>query len=123
METKIVPFDMTQYIDSKEAMAEYLTQVIEEGDTDELIRAIGYIAKARGMSQIAKESGLGRESLYKTFSPGSKPRFDTIAKVARSLGLHIQITCVSALGTALMVNKNLSCIKSPKENNSDSDKS
>jgi probable addiction module antidote protein len=56
METQLTPFDMTQYLDSEEAIAEYLTQVLEEGDTDELIRAIGHIAKARGMSQIAQES-------------------------------------------------------------------
>lgn len=92
MQTALTPFDMTQYLDSEEAIAEYLTQVLEEGDIDELIRAIGHIAKARGMSQIAQESGLGRESLYKTFAPGSKPRFDTIAKVVHSLGLHFQIT-------------------------------
>lgn len=96
METQLSPFDMTQYLDSEEAIAEYLTQVLEEGDTDELIRAIGHIVKARGMSQIAQESGLGRESLYKTFSPGSKPRFDTIAKVVKSLGLHFQITPLKA---------------------------
>ena len=92
METTLSPFDITQYLNSEEAIAQYLTQVLEEGDTDELIRAIGHIAKARGMSQIAQESGLGRESLYKTFAPGSKPRFDTIAKVVHSLGLHFQIT-------------------------------
>lgn len=96
METPLTPFDMTQYLDLEEAIAEYLTQVLEEGDIDELIRAIGHIAKARGMSQIAQESGLGRESLYKTFFPGSKPRFDTIAKVVKSLGLHIQITPLKA---------------------------
>lgn len=90
------PFDITQYLDSEEAIAEYLTQVLEEGDTDELIRAIGHITKARGMSQIAQDSDLGRESLYKTFSPGSKPRFDTITKVVKSLGLYIQITPLKA---------------------------
>lgn len=96
METQLSRFDMAQYLDSEKAIAEYLTQVLEEGDIDELIRAIGHIAKARGMSQIAQESGLGRESLYKTFSPGSKPRFDTIANVVKSLGLHIQITPLKA---------------------------
>ena len=96
MESTLTPFDMTQYLDTEESIAEYLTQVLEEGDTDELIRAIGHIAKARGMSQIAQESGLGRESLYKTFAPGAKPRFDTIAKVVKSLGLHFHITPLKA---------------------------
>lgn len=95
-QTEIAPFDMTQYLDSEEAIAEYLTQVFEEGDIEELIRAIGHIAKACGMSQIAQESGLGRESLYKTFALGSKPRFDIIAKVVKSLGLHFQITPLKA---------------------------
>ena len=92
METQLTPFDMTEYLDSEETIAQYLTQVLEERDTDELIRAIGHIAKARGMSQLAQESGLGRESLYKTFAPGSKPRFETIAKIVHSLGLHFKIT-------------------------------
>lgn len=96
METQLIPFDMAQYLDSDEAIAQYLSQVLEEGDTDELIAAIGHIAKARGMSQIANETGLGRESLYKTFAPGSKPRFDTVAKVVRSLGLHFQVTPLQA---------------------------
>jgi len=91
MESILIPFNMTQYLDSEEAIAEYLTQVLEEDETDE-----GHIAKARGMSQIAQESGLGRERLYKSFSPGSKPRFDTIVKVVHSLGLHFQITHVRA---------------------------
>jgi probable addiction module antidote protein len=85
-------FDISQYLDSKEMLAEYLSQVLADGDTNELLTAIGNIAKARGMSQIAKETGLGRESLYKTFSDGSKPRFETVMKVLDSLGLKLQAT-------------------------------
>lgn len=77
---KLLPFDMVALLDSDEMISEYLTQVLEGGDNDELLRALGYIAKAKGMAIIAKESGLGRESLYKALTPGSHPRFDTILR-------------------------------------------
>jgi len=83
------PFDVADYLQNDEDIAEYLTQVLAEGDTDELIRAIGYVAKARGMSQIAKNSGLGRASLYKALAPGAQPRFDTIVKVLRALQIEL----------------------------------
>jgi len=85
-------FDVAEYLDSKEIMAEYLSQVLADGDTDELLEALGHIAKAKGMSQIAKDTGLGRESLYKTFRKGTKPKFDTIIKVIKSLGVKLQIS-------------------------------
>lgn len=85
-------FDVAEYLDSKEMMAEYLSQVLADGDTDELLEALGHIAKAKGMSQIAKDTGLGRESLYKTFRKGTKPKFDTIIKVINSLGVKLQIS-------------------------------
>ncbi|HFE38023.1 MAG TPA: putative addiction module antidote protein [Gammaproteobacteria bacterium] len=59
--------------------------VLEYGDTDELIRSVGYIAKARGMTEIAQKTGLGRESLYKALKAGSKPQFDTIIKVLKAI--------------------------------------
>lgn len=82
-------FDMAAMLDSDETISEYLSQVLEDGDSDELLRALGYIAKAKGMALIAKESGLGRESLYKALSPGSQPRFDTILKVIKALGIKL----------------------------------
>ena len=90
--TKLTTFDISQYLDSKEMIAEYLTQVLQDGDMNELLEAIGNIAKAKGMSQIAKDTGLGRESLYKTFSADSKPRFETIMKVLDSFGVKLQAT-------------------------------
>lgn len=83
-------FDISQYLDSKEIIAEYLSQVLEEGDMDELLNAIGYIAKAKGMTQVSKDTGLGRESLYKTFAKGSKPKFDTVLKVLNSLDIKLK---------------------------------
>ena len=82
-------FDTAQYLDTKEMIAEYLSQVLADGDTDELLIAIGNIAKAKGMSLIAKDTGLGRESLYKAFQAGSKPRFETIMKVLNSFGVKL----------------------------------
>ena len=88
---KLKTFDITRYLESEEAMAEYLSQVLEDGDNNELIRALGHIAKAKGMGIVAKESGLGRESLYKALSEGSQPRFETITKVIHALGLKISV--------------------------------
>lgn len=88
----LTTFDVSQYLDSKEMIAEYLSQVLEDGDMDELLEAIGNIAKAKGMTQIAKDTGLGRESLYKTFQNGAKPRFETIIKVLDSFGIKLKVT-------------------------------
>ena len=66
-----------------------MTAVLEANEPDLLLLALGDIARARGMSQIAKETGLGRESLYKALAPGAKPRFDTVLKVARALGVRL----------------------------------
>ncbi len=85
-------FDVAKYLDNKEIMAEYLSQVLVDGNTDELLETLGHIAKAKGMSQIAKDTGLGRESLYKTFRKGTKPKFDTIVKVINSLGVKLQVS-------------------------------
>lgn len=85
----ITEFDLAALLDSEEAIGEYLSQVLAEGDTDELIRAVGHVAKARGMAQIARDSGLGRASLYKAFAPGAKPRFDTVVKVMRAMGVEL----------------------------------
>jgi probable addiction module antidote protein len=88
MAIKTIPFDIVEHLDSEEAIQEYFSQVLEDGDSEEIIRALGHIARARGMAALAAKTGLGRESLYKTFAPGAKPRFDTILKVIRALGLH-----------------------------------
>ena len=88
---KLKTIDIKRDLESEEAMAEYLSQVLEDGDNNELIRALGHIAKAKGMAIVAKESGLGRESLYKALSEGSQPRFETITKVIHALGLKISV--------------------------------
>lgn len=94
MTVKTTRFDMADYLDSDEAIQEYFRQVMEDGDPDEIIRALGHIARARSMAQLAKDTGLGRESLYKTFSEGSKPRFETIMRVTKALGLTLTVASV-----------------------------
>ena len=86
---KLVPFDAAEYLTDNATIAEYINAILEEDDTDLLLMALGGVARARGMAQVAKESGLGRESLYKALAPGAKPRFDTIMKVARALGVRL----------------------------------
>ena len=88
--SKVTTFDVAEYLDSEEMIAEYLSQILADGDTDELLEAMGHIAKAKGMSQIAKDTGLGRESLYKTFQAGAKPRFEMVMKVLDSFGVKLQ---------------------------------
>ncbi|WCN07513.1 addiction module antidote protein [Marinomonas mediterranea] len=83
-------FDMAEQLRDDEGIAEYLSQVLEEGDTDELIHALGHVAKAKGMTQVAKDSGLGRESLYKALRVGSKPQFSTVVKVLKALNFDLQ---------------------------------
>lgn len=89
MNAKLRPFEMANLLDSEAAIAEYLTQVLADGDTDELLRALGHVAKARGIAEIAEASGLGRESLYKALRPGAKPRFETLAKVCHAVGVKL----------------------------------
>ena len=96
MSNQLTTFDITEYLDSEEAIAEYLSQVLEEGNNEEFLRAIGHIAKAKGMTQIAKESGLGRESLYKAFKIDAKPRFETIIKVMRALKIKLNTLPITA---------------------------
>ncbi len=82
-------FDSAEYLDNDEAVAEYLTAVIAENDPALLAAALGDIARARGMSEIAKSTGLAREALYKALRPGAQPRFDTVARVCAALGVRL----------------------------------
>ncbi|TAM38414.1 MAG: putative addiction module antidote protein [Burkholderiaceae bacterium] len=82
-------FDAAEYLDSEAAMAQYLTAMMEDGDPALLAAALGDIARARGMSEIAKASGLTREALYKALRPDAQPRFDTIRRVCAALGVRL----------------------------------
>jgi probable addiction module antidote protein len=87
-------FDIADYLDSKEMIAEYLNAVLEEGNNQDVVIAIGNVAKAIGMTKIAEETGLSRPSLYKALSEGAKPQFSTIMKVLRAVGGQITINPV-----------------------------
>ena len=91
MNIRLQPFDISTILDSDEAIAEYVRQVLEDGDMDEMLRAVGYIAKARGMAQVAKDSGVGRESLYKALRPGAQPKFETMNRVFCALGFRLSV--------------------------------
>jgi probable addiction module antidote protein len=84
-------FEIADYLESKEMIAEYLNTVLEEGDSTDVINAIGHIAKAIGMTKIAEETGLSRPSLYKALSDGAKPQFATIMKILKVIGGKIQV--------------------------------
>lgn len=84
-------FDASRYLDSEEAIAEYLEAILEDNNTPLLAAALGDIARARGMSEIARASGLTREALYKALRPDAQPRFDTVARVCKAMGLKLTI--------------------------------
>jgi probable addiction module antidote protein len=92
------PFDASEYLESDEDIAAYLTETIHTDDLDAVVRAIGVVAKARGMSQIAKETGLSRESLYRSLSGGAHPRFETIVDVLKAIGLRLNVEPVEPRG-------------------------
>ena len=86
---KTSKFDIADYLESKEMIAEYLNTVLEEGEESDVIIAIGHVAKAIGMTKIAEETGLSRSSLYKALSNGSKPQFTTIVRVLKAQVSHV----------------------------------
>ncbi len=89
-------FDIADYLDRNEMIAEYLNTVLAQGNGSDVITAIGHVAKSIGMTKIAQETGLSRPSLYKALSDGSKPQFETIMKVLRAIGGQIQINPMTA---------------------------
>ncbi len=89
---KITDFDPSAYLDDEETIAEYLTAALEDENPDVFLSAVGNVAKARGMTEIAEMTGLGRESLYKAMAPGAKPRYDTVLRVLNSLGVKLSVS-------------------------------
>ncbi len=88
---ELAPFDAADFLDNEELIAEYLAAALEDSNPDTFLRAMANVAKARGVSQIAKTSGLGRESLYKALAPGAKVRYETVRKVLDSLGVRLTV--------------------------------
>ena len=90
--TKTRLWDPAEHLETEEDMAAYLEAALEEGDPTLIASALGDIARAKGMTQIARETGFGRESLYKALSAEGNPEFATVLKVLRSLGLRLHAT-------------------------------
>ncbi|MBN8443179.1 MAG: putative addiction module antidote protein [Thauera sp.] len=91
---KTATFDAADYLNDEETIAEYLTAALEDPNPDVFLTAVRDVARARGMTQLAKDAGLGRESLYKALTPGAKPRYDTVLKLLHALGVKISATPV-----------------------------
>ena len=87
--TKLSTFDVADYLDNEEIISEYLSVALEDPDPDMFLMAVRNVARAKGMSQLAKDSGLGRESLYKALTPGAKPRYETVLKLVAALGVKL----------------------------------
>ena len=102
---KTSKFDIADYIDSPEMITEYLNVVLAEGNESDFIVALGNIAKSKGMSKIANETGLSRPSLYKALSDGSKPQFETIIKVLHSIGYRMQIHPNNGVGDSNRIDR------------------
>ena len=86
---KAAPFDAADYLDSEETIAEYLSSALEDSNPEVFLAAVRDVARARGMAQLAKDAGLGRESLYKALTPGAKPRYETVLKLLHALGVKL----------------------------------
>ncbi|MGX5734146.1 addiction module antidote protein [Bosea thiooxidans] len=91
MPLEITPFDAAEYLTSEEAQIELLKDAIEEGDPTYIAHALGVVARARGVSEFARETGLSREAIYKAFRPGGNPTLDTLTKATKALGLKLTL--------------------------------
>ena len=89
--TRFTRFDAADYLDSEEAIAAYLSATLEDGDPEMFLVALKTVARARGMTQLAKDTGMGRESLYKALSADGNPSFAIVLKVARALGVKLHV--------------------------------
>ena len=93
------PFDPAEYLDSEEMIAAYLSEAAASGDGQLFLAALADIARARSMTKLAKDSGLGRESLYKSLRAGANPRFDTISAIMRGMGLQLSVVTAKPAST------------------------
>lgn len=84
-------WDASEYLETEEDMAAYLNAALEDGDTSVIVAALGDIARAKGMTQLSKETGITRDGLYKALSPTGNPSFDTVQKVVKAFGLKLDV--------------------------------
>jgi probable addiction module antidote protein len=99
VKTTYAPLDPAQYLDNDTVIAEYLSAAAEDPNPDVFLAALGHVAKARGIAQVAKTSGLGRESLYKALGAGAHPRYETVSAVLRALGVKLTVVPVPRRAT------------------------
>lgn len=97
MPIKTTAFDAADHLNSPEAIAAYLNDAIASGKPDELVAALGTVARAKGMPEVARSTGLGRESLYKALGGGARPEFATVNRVLRAFGLQVAVTPASTM--------------------------
>lgn len=90
--TRFAAFDASDYLSNEETIADYINAALEDPNPDVFLTAVRDVARARGMAQLAKDSGLGRESLYKALTPGAKPRYDTMLKLLHALGVKLSVS-------------------------------
>jgi probable addiction module antidote protein len=89
--TKFQRFEVADYLDEEEVIAEYLTAALEDPNPEVFLLAVANVSKARGIAKVAQDSGLGRESLYKALAPGAKPRYETVRKLMDALGMKLMV--------------------------------
>jgi probable addiction module antidote protein len=97
--SKTTRFDAAEYLDTEERQVAYITAAFETGDADFVRDALGIVARARGMAEVAKTAGLNRESLYKAFGEAGNPEFSTVMRIVRALGLRLSARPASAAST------------------------
>jgi probable addiction module antidote protein len=95
MATPTYPWDASDHLETKEDIVAYLEAALEDGDPSLIAAALGDIARSKGMTQIARETGLGRESLYKGLSIEGNPEFTTVIKVLQAIGLRFQVVPIT----------------------------
>ena len=91
MALETLPWDPTEHLKTAEDVREYLEAAFEDGDPALIAAALGDVARARGMTEIAREAGISREAMYKAFRPEGNPTLDTLARVIRALGLKLTV--------------------------------
>ena len=94
--TDLPEFDAAEYLDNEQEIAAYLSAILAEDDPGLLAAALGDLARARGMSEIAHSSGITREALYKALRPGAQPRYETVARVCKALGVKLEVRPASS---------------------------
>jgi probable addiction module antidote protein len=90
--SELPEFDLAEHLKTTDDIAAYLTMVMDDGDASEFAHALGVAARAKGMTEVARAAGMTREGLYKALRPDSQPRFETVLKVCKALGVHLHAT-------------------------------